>query len=281
MRAASAPTLAVLLSACMTGSPPAPAQPHAGPTYTRASIASMPTAELAAQLLDPVEAATIERHWISEPAFGGDPLDGAHFQARPRPLAEDICGRDNVYAVMVKADPRDRSVDPPVRPDHVLRWTYIALAHDCETLPGRRFARIGFRHVDLPGAGPRLTVADGMAILRWLAFARAAAAGAGPLPFRLRCDTSGERFSHPSGFCPADARALLATLPIHRAITVDRAPFSTNTLCGPPTPATGDSIEIAADDRSAYVWEVRLHGMGTDQAEIILTQQTPRDRTRC
>ena len=280
MRAALALPL-VLLSACAAVGPvPRPA-PYSGLTYTRASIATQSTAALAAQLFGPAEAPTVERHWISEPAYGGDPLDGGHFQTRPRPLGEDMCGRDNLYAVMTKADPRDRSGDPPVRPDHVLRSTAIALAPDCAMLPGRRFARIGFRHVGLPGAGPRLGLADGIAILRWLAFARAAAGGSGPLPFRLRCATSGERLSHPSGLCPNDVRALLASLPIHQAITIDRAPFITNTLCGPPDPETGDSIEIATDDRANYVWEIRLRAMGTDQAEIILTQQTPRDRTRC
>lgn len=281
MRAVPGASLVLLLAACATGAPPAPAQPYAGPTYTRASIAAIPTAVLAAQLLDPAEAATIERHWIGEPAYGGDPLDGVHFQTRPRPLAEDICGRDNVYATMVPADPRIRAADRPVRPYQVVRWTYISPARNCEALPGRRFARIGFRHVDLPRAAPRLTVADGIAILRWLAFARAAAAGTGPMPFRLRCDTSGSRLSYPSGFCPADARALLAGLPVHQAIAIDRSPFAANTLCGAPDTEPGDAIEIATGDPHGCVWEVRLQAMGTAQAEIILTQQYPRDNMRC
>jgi hypothetical protein len=282
MRRAVAPLQALLVSACATSSPPAPpVQPYAGPTYTRASIASMSTAVLAAQLLDPAEAATVERHWIGEPSYGGDPLDGIHFEVRPRPLAQDICGRDNVYAVTTKVDPRERSLDARVRPEQVLRWTYITLAHDCEALPGRRFARIGFRHVDLPAAGPRLTVEDGTAILRWLAFARAAAAGTGPMPFRLRCDPVGAAHSDVSGFCPADIRALLAGLPIHQAITIDRAPFATNTLCGPPDAETGDSIEVTNGDPHGYIWEVRLRDMGSDQAEITLTQQSPRDTMRC
>jgi hypothetical protein len=280
MRAAIASSLAGLLAACAPAGPPS-APPFAGPTYTRASIAAVPTSALAAQLLAPAEAAMVEGHWISEPAYGGDPLDGARFQTRPRPLAEDICGRDEVYVVMVKTDHRDRSADPPVRPERLIRWTNLALSRNCAALPGLRFARIGYRHVDRPGAGPRLAVADGIAILRWLAFARAAAAGVGPLPFRLRCDTSGAPHSRPSGFCPADIRALLAGLPAHQAITIDRAPFRTNTLCGPPDPETGDSIEIASGDPRNYVWEVRLRGMGTDQAEITLTQQFPRDQMRC
>ena len=272
MKAVSPGAIAALILGCATPTPP-----YSGPAHTRASIAGLSTAALAAQLLEPAEAATVEGHWIGEPAYGGDPLDGVHFDGRPRPLGEDICGRDSIYAVMRRVDPRDRRVDPPVRPDHVVRWTRIALVHDCETLPNRRFAWVGFRHA---GDGPRLDTEGGIAILRRLAFARAAAAGTGPLPFRLRCNPNDslDRFE-----CPADVRALLAALPLHQAISIDRGPFAQNTLCGPPQGA-GDSVEIllpAEFERSRHLWEVRLNEMGTDRAEIVLSWAPARSVMRC
>ena len=267
--------IVALMLGCATPAP-LPAS-YSGPTYTRASIAGLTTAALAARLLDPAEAATVEGHWLNEPAYGGDPLSGVHFDGRPRPLAEDICGRDAIFAVMRPVDPRDRSLDPPVRPDHVVRWTRIALVHDCEALPNRRFAWVGFRHAT---EGPRLDTEGGIAILRWLAFARAAAAGTEPLPFRLRCnpDDSHERFE-----CPTDVRAVLAGLPLHQAISIDRGPFAQNTLCGPPQGA-GDSVEIllpAEFERSRHLWEVRLNDMGTDRAEVVLSWAPGRGVVRC
>jgi len=82
--------------------------------------------------------------------------------------------------------------------------------------------------------------------------------------------------------CPADLRRALAELPLHRAITVDRAPFRPNALCGPTRPATGDSIEIEADeDPNHDVWEVRLRDWGTDRASINLNFQARRANIRC
>lgn len=204
-----------------------------GPTYTRASVAPLSTAELAARLLDPADAATVERHWIGEAFVPSDYLQDIHFVARERPLGPDICGRDTLHVNLTLADPADwrGRIDPPVRPGPVRRETRIALAPGCADLPARRFASVGRRHA---GAGTPLNHEDGIRILRALAAARAAAAGPGPLPFRLRCGVDGEYApSHP---CPADLRALLAGLPLHRVLSIDRPPFVARMLCGPMRP---------------------------------------------
>jgi hypothetical protein len=203
-----------------------------GPTYTRASVAPLSTAELAALFLDPADAATIEGHWIGEALTPSDYLEDIHFIARPRPLGLDICGRDTLHVNLRLADPADcrGRIDPPVRAEPAVRETRIALA---------------------------------------LAAARAATAGSGPLPFRLRCGIDGEHpVSHP---CPSDLRGLLAGLPLHRILSIDRPPFMERMLCGPMPPMTGDSVEIDAEVEGlndGSIWEVRLRDWGTGGADI-------------
>jgi hypothetical protein len=283
MRRAALLALAAMLGACATRAPApvAPARPpYQGPTHTRASVANLSTAELAALFLDPADAARAERHSIGGALNASHPLRYIDFVARDRPLAPDICGRDFLYVNLILANPSDSGrTDPPVRPEAVQRRTGIALAPGCEDLPGRRFASVGRRHA---GAGPRLTREDGIRILRALAAARAAAAGPGPLPFRLRCGVDGEYSPHHP--CPADLRALLAGLPLHRTLSIDRPPFIARMLCGPMPPATGDSVEIDAElegGNDGYVWEVRLRDLGTDRADITFNRAPRWDNVAC
>lgn len=268
MRRAALLALAVMLVAAA----PAPAPRDPRPTYTRASVAPLSTAELAALFLNPADAATIEGHWIGEALVPSDYLQDIHFIARPRPLGPDICGRDTLHVTLRLADPADYRgrTDPPVRAEPAVRETRIALAPGCADLPGRRFATVGRRHA---GTGPRLNHEDGIRILRALAAARAAAAGPGPLPFRLRCGVDGEYpRSHP---CPANLRALLAGLPLHLVLSIDRPPFMARMLCGPMAPMTGDSVEIDAEGEGegeglndGSIWEIRLRDWGTGRADL-------------
>jgi hypothetical protein len=267
------------LAAMLAAAAPAPRDPR--PTYTRASVAPLSTAELAARFLDPADAATIEGHWIGEALVPSDYLQDIHFIARPRPLGADICGRDTLHVNLRLVNPADYRgrTDPPVRAEPAIRETRIALAPGCAELPGRRFATIGRRHA---GDGPRLSDADGIRILRALAGARAAAAGSGPLPFRLRCGVDGEYpVSHP---CPSDLRALLAGLPLHRILSIDRPPFMERMLCGPIPPMTGDSVEIEAEVaglNDGSIWEVRLRDWGTGRADITFNRAPRWNNVAC
>jgi hypothetical protein len=264
----------VVLGGCATGRP----EPYSGPTYTRASVDNRSTAELAAMFLAPADAATVENHSLLEVFGPGSILSGIHFYARPRPLRPDICGREILFADFAPLawSGKDRTAGyRPVRLASVRRHFRIALAPGCEALPGRRFAGIGFRR--LP-RDPPFTLDDGIAVLRRLAGAQAAARGGGPLPFRLSCTTESSQRGRQ---CPAETRALLAGLPLHAAISLDRAPFATNTLCGPPLPETGDSVEIDPGDAGGEVWEVRLSEMDGRAAAIALSLQPARDVMRC
>ncbi|MEA3013086.1 MAG: hypothetical protein QOD42_1631 [Sphingomonadales bacterium] len=273
MRGAALLALAVMHVAGAAGAAP-------GPTYTRASVAPLSTAELAALLLDPADAATVERHWIGEAFTPSDYLQDIHFVARARPLGPDICGRDTLHVSLTLADPADwrGRIDPAVRAGPAVRETRIALAPGCADLPGRRFASIGRRHA---GTGARLNHEDGIRILRALAAARAAAARPGPLPFRLRCGVDGEWGARE---CPADLRALLAGLPLHRVLSIDRPPFVARALCGPIPPMTGDSVEIDAEGEAVAdgsVWEVRLRDWGAGRASITFNRAPRWDNVAC
>jgi hypothetical protein len=270
--------MVALLAACAT---PPPA--YRGPTYTRATLAGRSTAELAATFLPGVVPADIESHEIGDPIWSGGSLVHILFRGRPHLLADDICGRDTYIVAFYPLAPdteATRSRDMPARPDRPYHRIRIAVAANCALPPGERyFALVGTRFA---GQGIPLTLEEGITILRQLVAARAAAAGSGPLPFRLRCSTEGDGLNRASYFCPPDVRALLAGLGVERAITIDRAPFATQILCGAARPETGDSIEVTdAGDHPQWVWEVRLHDMGTDRAEIVLTQQEARHVMRC
>ncbi len=270
--------LLALLAACAT---PPPA--YRGPTYTRAALAGRSTAELSATFLPGVSPAGIESHEIGDPIWSGGSLVHLLFRGRPHLLADDICGRDIYIVAFYPLAPdteATRSRDMPSRPNQPYRSTRIAVAANCALPPGQRyFASVGRRYA---GQGAPLTLEQGMDILRRLVAARAAAAGSASLPFRLRCSTEGDGLNEPSYSCPPDARALLAGLAVQRAITIDRAPFRPQTLCGAPRPETGDSIEVTdAGENPRWVWEVRLHDMDTDHAEIVLTQQQARTAMRC
>lgn len=270
--------LALLPAACV-----GPRAVDTRPTYTRASLANRTTAELAATFLPGVAIADIEAHAIREPVWPGGSLTSLGFAGRPRLRGADICEREmyNVsFYPVVQENEVTRTQDMPSRAEPAWHGTRIATASNCALPRGQRyFALVGGRHV---GQGPGLTTEEGIAILRQLIAARAAAAGTAPLPFRVRCSTTGDGLNRASYFCPPDARALLAGLAVERAITIDRAPFMPQALCGSPRPETGDSIEVTDEgENPQWVWEVRLHDMGTDRAEIVLTQQRPRHGMAC
>ncbi|HEV7660028.1 MAG TPA: hypothetical protein VGO55_09305 [Allosphingosinicella sp.] len=146
--------------------------------------------------------------------------------------------------------------------------------------PGPTYTRasVGRRYA---GDGLRPIHEDGIRILRALAAARAAAAGPGPLPFRLRCGVDGE---WPARECPADLRALLAGLPLHLVLSIDRPPFMARMLRGPMPPMTGDSVEIDVGDEEsndASILEVRLRDWGTERADITFNRAPRWDNVAC
>lgn len=269
---------ALLLTAGLAACAPVRVERPVGPAYTRAGVDGRTTAELAALFLPPADRADVERHTLLEVFGPGSILSGIHFYVRPRPLDSEICRRDIIYA---NFDPVDwtgkarTAGDKPVRLGSVSRHSDIALAPGCEQRPGRRFANVGFRR--LPSSPP-FTNDDGIAVLRRLAGAQAAARGREALPFRLSCAILQR---HLAMTCPSDPRTLLAGLPLHGAISIDRAPFRPNTLCGHPQAETGDSVEIDPGDSEGGVWEVRLRDMGTDHAAITMSWQLARHRVRC
>jgi hypothetical protein len=265
MRLVSALALAMLTAACAT-------RVDTRPIHTMAALEPLPTAELAAQLLPGVDPATIERHTIGEPYSSEYGVRWSiFFRAHPRPVGEDVCARDHfsvpLFTISVPRG-QDEPRSMPARVEGVYHATDFALAPGCRDVAGRQFARLQWM-------AEGFTEGDAVAILRWLAFVRAAAAGTDPLPFRLSCEShSYRRFE-----CPADLRATLAALPLDRAATIERRPRPNNCLASPRE--EGDAVEIGNLEHDDDIWDVRLRHMGTAQAEIVLIRQFPRTRVEC
>jgi hypothetical protein len=260
-------TLLSLAAACASR-PPAETRP----LYTKVGLASVSTAELAARFLPPADAATIERHWIEEAEYlARDRSWTIRFRARLNPVGEDICERVT-YALTLFPTKRakgDERKEMPAWADKPYRFSAFALDPGCADIPGRRFA------IDAGAGDNRLEDSESMKILRSLAFVRAAAAAPEPLPFRLSCTNWASHY----GFeCPTDLRGALASLSLHRAMTVERDPFPNNCDTSERDPA--DAVEIGGPD-DQLVWDVRLRRLGTDQAEVEMIRQFPRTRVLC
>ena len=262
MRAAAL-ALSLLLTACA-----APRQAYTGPTYTKAALEALPTAELAAMLLPPADAARIERHRMTGPDNATSPYWTILFEARPRPVGNDICARDRFSVPLVTlARPRNVAEQQVAarRIERVYPHVDLMLAPHCRGADDRRYARLQWQ----------VTEDQAVVILRWLAYARAAAASSGALPFRLTC----LNYSHRGFECPADLRAALAAVPLDRAATIDRQPFPHN--CDHSIRDEGDAIEIADPRFEDDGWDIRLRHMGTDRAEVVMIRQFPRTRVVC
>jgi hypothetical protein len=240
-------------------------------TYTRAKVATLSTAELARQLLPPEEAAVAERHVLTVQIWPDEPLSGIIFRSRPVPFDKEICARQSQmvqFRPVRKGIKAYRSGDIAVRKDDVSPFTHYAINPDCAPMPGRRFARWqDWRTAD----------SEAIPILKSLAAAQRLAAGTAPLPFKLTCEvgTTLRDFE-----CPTDVRKALATLPLHRATTVERNPFPNN--CDHSSRDIGDAIEInMAVEDEADVWDIRLRKLGTAEAEILMLRQFPRTEVKC
>lgn len=245
----------------------APVRAQLPPGFTRSGVEGASTAELARRLLGAGAAERAERHSIGPMYIDPSPLEAIAFYFRPTPLAEDICGRSVAvvhFSAIDFGSKAGRQRDAPVRVESIGRGVDIAYG-GCAPLPDRRFALV--LELDTEAA---------MQVLRALAGARAAAAGTDPLPFGLSCSTadSSDRFA-----CPADMRPVLAALPLHRALTVERRPFP-HRPGRPCVREEGDSVEVEDPERrppmSAGIWEVRLKDMGTERAQIVMSWQNPR-----
>jgi hypothetical protein len=243
-----------------------------GPSYTWASAEQMSTAELAAQLLPPEEAAVAERHRFIARIWDDGPLQGVIFDSRPEVADDEACLRRSqmVSMTLVKRTPEwPHTGDVPVRFEGIRRFTEYSLSPGCAALPGRVFA--GWHSYPLPES-------EALAILKALAAAQRAAAGPGPLPYRLVC------VDHTRGpdslfECPADPRPVFATLPLHQAFTVERHPFPHN--CDSSSRDIGDAVEIGRPDAHGYVWDIRLRSLGTPDAEVAMIRQFSRTRVKC
>lgn len=238
-------------------------------TYTWASTRNMTTAELAARLLPPEEAAAAERHGFYDKIWPDQPLSGVMFYSQPEVVDDEACSRRSQAVRFVPAgkhrDPLQAG-DVPVRFEEIHRYTEYSLSPGCTRLPGRRFADwISYQRPEI----------EALDILKTLAEAQRAARGPDQLPFRLTCDW--HRPARP-GDCATDLRALLATLPLHQATTIERNPFPNN--CDSSSRDVGDAVEIG-DRNEGVVWDVRLRRMGTPDAEIALLRQFPRTMVKC
>lgn len=78
-------------------------------------------------------------------------------------------------------------------------------------------------------------------------------------------------------------RALLAGLPLHRILSIDRPPFVARMLRGPMPPQTGDSVEIGEEEggSDSTVWEVRPRDWGTGRADLTFNRAPRWDNVAC
>ncbi len=219
-------------------------------TYTRAALAGLTTAELAQRLFGPEVAAVATGHVVDPPAVPGGPLEAVSFDVPPRPIGPDLCRQDRPSAYF-NPIARKRVVPPgdaPSRISFTSRHERLAVAPNCRMVPGQRFAK--------PIIG--LPLEKSVAVLRSLNAARSAAAGPGPLPFKLTCVDSRSR---KGSKCGNDPRAALASLPLFEAFRIDRRRYQ-------------DDVHIvnigdpAGVDEDLPYWEVELRAMGSKQAEI-------------
>lgn len=267
MRWSLAAAALLLCGGCATR--PAPAETR--PLYTKAALSALSTAELAARFLPPEEAATVEKHWIEDAVYlARDRSWNIRFRSRPRAVGADICERagSSITFFPTRRRAGDERPEMPAWADKVYRYSDYALAPGCRDLPGLRFASV-------LGVGDN-AIADreGIAILRNLAAARAAAASPSSLPFRISC----LNHSFEPEACSGDPRRLLAGLPLHRAFSVERRPWPNN--CSRMPRDEGDAIEIGEPDDRA-VWDVRLRHFGTARAEVVLIRQFSRTHVQC
>jgi hypothetical protein len=221
---------------------------------TRAEVANLSTDELARRLLPPEVAATIVGHYVLPPYSPGEALRWIRFDPAPSLLGADICKRVShsvAFSPSREGDPMARRPDAP----SFVAWTVdvpmIALASDCETLEGRHFASV---YSNLP-------IETAVGALRSAEAARAAAAGPGPLPFRLVC------WGGHDEKCGSDPRATLASLPLDQAFAVDRSRGLEKSM----SVRIGDPEGVERDDP---FWTIILKDMGTKEAEIVLLWQS-------
>jgi hypothetical protein len=219
-------------------------------TYSRADLAGLTTAELAQRLLGPDVTAVALSHVVEPPSRPGEPLTIISFVLSPRPIGDDICGKDqaSVYFAPIGKRRAPRPPDAPTRIFERGQSTRIALAPFCRMAPGQLFAR--------PITG--MPLEKSVDLLRSLNAARAAAAAPGPLPFRLSCSDSRSR---KGDMCGGDPRSALASLPLTQAFRIERS----EDIEGAFQVRIGDP---ASDDEDLPFWKIDLIATGTDLAEI-------------
>jgi hypothetical protein len=219
-------------------------------TYTRAALADLGTAELAQRLLGPEAAAAALSHIVEPPSRPGQHLTVIRFALSPRPIGDDICGKDQASVNFAPIGKR-RAPKPPDAPVRIVErglWTRIALAPGCRTATGQHFA--------MPIVG--MPLEKSIEVLRSLNAARAAAAAPGTLPYRLSCLDSRSR---KGDMCGTDPRATLASLPLGQAFHVNRS----RNVEGAFSVMIGDP---AGYEEDVPFWEIQLIAIGTEQAEI-------------
>ena len=252
MKALPALLLASALSACAARPEAEPPAAVPAPKYllTRAEVANLSTAELAQRLLPPEVAATIVSHHVLPPYSPGEALRWIRFDPAPSPLGADICKRVShqvAFTPSREGDPLARRPDAPSFVAWTVDVTMIALAPDCRTAEGQRFASVY--------SSP--TPEEAVEALRSADAARAAAAATGPLPFRLVC------WGGHDEKCGSDPRATLASLPLDKAFAVDRS----SSVEGAMSVRIGDPEGVERDDP---FWTIILKDIGTKEAEIVM-----------
>jgi hypothetical protein len=225
-------------------------------TYNRAAVAGLTTVELAQRLFGPGLASAATGHVVEPPDSPGGPLTMIRFDVPLRPIGGDLCARDRPKAAFTPIARKGvvPAGDSPSRIAYVAVDTRLAVAPACRMLPGQRFV--------VPLAG--LPFDKSVEVFRSLIAARATAASAAPLPFKLACDDS---FSRADDKCGSDPRAVLASLPLNEAFIMDRADEA-------------ETFIFQVGDPSGYnngqpFWEVELKAMGKAEAAVRMAW-TPR-----
>jgi hypothetical protein len=207
-----------------------------------ASAANLTTAELARRLLPPDLANRMVSHELGEPTFPGGPIRNVNFYTPPVPLGQDLCRRESYY---VKVEPvggatRENSTrDVPVEAKEISSpHVQLAAAPHCRLKDGF-FAWVW----------PQRHLSGATAALRRLAWLRKEAGRSGSLPVLVTCATE-----TPEDACRQGARAVLASLPLHKVFLIELIGLQAWRLSVMPS-GPGETF-----------WEVKLHvGEGAEQ----------------
>lgn len=177
------------------------------PTYQKADLERLSTAQLAAALLPPDRAEGVRSHKLVSGLFPGGNYTAVEFISVPWKIAANFCATSRYFVSLRPASGTSESsltTDSPAISANVLMSNQIALASDCAT--ARNYAHLN--------SGDLTT---GMELLNYLAELREKARKSAEISVKVDCATD-----LADDYCKEGAIARLANLPIEQVSIIDR-----------------------------------------------------------